>query len=155
MIRDFKANDKAGVMELSSAVGLFEARELSELANTVDQHFAAGDVSTDKWFVDDEDGIAGVAYAMPERMTEGTWNLLYIAIDPAKQRCGRGGKLLSFVERALAKQSARVLLVETAGLDDFEYVRSFYRSHGYREEARISDFYIDGMDKVVYWKRLD
>lgn len=47
-----------------------------------------------------------------------------------------------------------VLLVETAGTDDYKIARSFYESVGFVEEARIRDFYSPGEDKVVYWKRL-
>jgi ribosomal protein S18 acetylase RimI-like enzyme len=154
MIREFKPTDKSAVMSLSAAVGLFGAVELAELEKTVDQHLAAGDESKEQWFVDESIGVVGVAYAMPERMTEGTWNLLYIAVHPEQQKKGRGRLLLTHVESQLIKKGARLLLVETAGLEDFDYVRSFYKASGFSEEGRISDFYTDGMDKVVYSKRL-
>jgi hypothetical protein len=44
--------------------------------------------------------------------------------------------------------------METAGAEDFEYVRDFYRKSGYAEEARIRDFYMAGVDKVIYLKFL-
>ena len=155
MIRKFESTDKAAMMQLSTAVGLFQAAELLELENTVDKHIAAGDESNERWFVEDDKQIIGVAYAMPEKMTEGTWNLLYIAVHPDQQKTGRGRNLLAHVEKELSNYGARVLLVETAGLDEFDYVRSFYKANGYREEARISDFYTDGMDKVIFWKRIN
>jgi hypothetical protein len=37
--------------------------------------------------------------------------------------------LLAYVEQMLANRGERVLLVETAGTEDFEYVRSFYRKN--------------------------
>jgi ribosomal protein S18 acetylase RimI-like enzyme len=67
---------------------------------------------------------------------------------------GRGQKLLEHVEQLLIDQGERVLLVETAGTDDFEYVRVFYRRSGFTEEARIQDFYAAGVDKVIYLKFL-
>ncbi len=89
MIREFKPTDKSAVMSLSAAVGLFGAVELAELEKTVDQHLAAGDESREQWFVDEFIGVVGVAYAIPERMTEGTWNLLYIAVHPEQRKKGR------------------------------------------------------------------
>jgi hypothetical protein len=34
------------------------------------------------WITDDEQGVVGVAYCEMERMTNGTWNLQLIAIQP-------------------------------------------------------------------------
>jgi hypothetical protein len=48
----------------------------------------------------------------------------------------------------------RILLVETSATAEFEYVRKFYLSSGFHEEARIRDFYSAGIDKVVYLKQL-
>jgi hypothetical protein len=52
----------------------------------------------------------------------------------------------------LTERGERVLLVETAGTDDFDYVRSFYRQNGYEEDAQIREFY--GVDKIVFRKAL-
>jgi ribosomal protein S18 acetylase RimI-like enzyme len=87
-------------------------------------------------------------------MTAGTWNLYLIAVHPDRQRQGRGKALIAHVEQLLAARGERVLLVETSGTEDFEYVRVFYRHSGYEEEARIRDFYADGVDKIVFRKKL-
>jgi ribosomal protein S18 acetylase RimI-like enzyme len=89
-----------------------------------------------------------------ERLTEGTWNLCLIAVHPDRQKQGRGKALLQHVEQMLTERGERVLLVETAGMDDFDYVRSFYRHNGYEEEARIREFYAAGVDKIVFRKAL-
>jgi ribosomal protein S18 acetylase RimI-like enzyme len=96
----------------------------------------------------------GIAYIAPERMTEGTWNLYLIAVHPDRQKQGRGKALLGYVEQMLMERGERILLVETAGTDDFEYVREFYRQNGYEQEARIREFYAAGIDKIVFRKAL-
>jgi ribosomal protein S18 acetylase RimI-like enzyme len=95
-----------------------------------------------------------VAHVAPERMSDRTWNLYLMAIHPNHQKQGRGAELLRYVEQMLAKCGERMLLVETTGADDFQYVRAFYRNRGYEEEARIRDFYTDGFDKIVFRKLL-
>lgn len=96
-----------------------------------------------------------MAYVAPERMTEGTWNLYLIAVHPHHQRQGCGKSMLQYVEKMLTEKGERVLLVETSGTDDFEYVREFYRKSGYEEEARIREFYAAGVDKIVFRKKLN
>ncbi len=109
----------------------------------------------DIWFVcvDDDEPI-GFGFCEPERMTDGTWNLLAIGVAPAHQSNGVGAELMTYLEDRLAQKGERVLLVETMSLPEFERTRAFYRQNGYVEEARIRDFYEPGADKVVFWKRL-
>lgn len=154
MIRLTMPDDVTDLMVLSEAIGLFEPSQTEELAQMLDQHFNGETESQDLWFTDDDDGVVGVAYVAPERMTEGTWNLYLIAIHPERQRQGRGVALLSHVEQVLASRGERILLVETSGLESFEYVRSFYRKSGYDEEARIREFYKAGDDKIIFRKVL-
>lgn len=100
-------------------------------------------------------GAVAVAYAAPERMTDGTWNAYLLAVHPTHQGRGVGAALMRHLERTLAAEGARVLLVETSGLPAFARTRAFYRGIGYVEEARIREFYAAGEDKVVFWKRLE
>ena len=62
---------------------------------------------------------------------------------------------ISHIEQMLTQRGERVLLVETSGLEDFEYVRAFYRKSGYEEEARIREFYKAGDDKIIFRKALE
>jgi ribosomal protein S18 acetylase RimI-like enzyme len=154
MIRFTTSNDTNALLTLAEATGLFESDQIEELAQMLNQHFSDEIDSPDLWFTDEDNEPVGVAYVAPERMTEGTWNLYLIAIHPDRQRQGRGAALLSHVEKILTERGERVLLVETSGLKDFEYVRAFYRKSGYDEEARIREFYKAGDDKIIFCKAL-
>ena len=114
-----------------------------------------GQTTTDIWFVAENAGhVAAFGFCEPERMTDGTWNLLAIAVDPDAQGSGVGGAMMTYIENRLAQSGARVLIVETMGIAEFASTRAFYAKQGYTEEARIRDFYEDGADKVVFWKSL-
>jgi ribosomal protein S18 acetylase RimI-like enzyme len=154
MIRLTTPDDVTDLIVLAEASGLFEPSQNEELVQMLDQHFNGETENQDLWFTDDDNGVVGVAYVAPERMTEGTWNLYLIAIHPERQRQGHGVVLLRHVEQVLASRGERVLLVETSGLESFEYVRSFYRKSGYDEEARIREFYKAGDDKIIFRKAL-
>jgi ribosomal protein S18 acetylase RimI-like enzyme len=154
MIRLTTTNDVTDLIVLAEASGLFEPSQTEELVQMLNQHFNGETENQDLWFTDDDNGVVGVAYVAPERMTEGTWNLYLIAVHPDRQRQGRGVALLRHVEQVLTERGERVLLVETSGLESFEYVRSFYRKSGYDEEARIREFYKAGDDKIIFRKPL-
>jgi ribosomal protein S18 acetylase RimI-like enzyme len=46
------------------------------------------------------------------------------------------------------------MVLETSSSEDYNGTRDFYLRLGYKEAARIKDYYKDGEDKVVYEKRL-
>jgi GNAT superfamily N-acetyltransferase len=95
-----------------------------------------------------------IAYAAPEPMTDGCWNLYLIAVHADHHGQGIGRALVRYVEDTLAVEGVRVLLVETSGLPALARTRRFYSQCGYEEEARIRDFFDAGDDKVIYRKAL-
>lgn len=111
--------------------------------------------STDIWFVGELDqGVIAFGFCEPERMTDGTWNLLAIGVLPEHQGQGHGAEIMRYLESRLQGEGQRVLLVETMGTPELALTREFYLKNGYTEEARIREFYEAGADKVVYWKHL-
>lgn len=133
--------------------GLFPSELLDEMLGG----FLAGVSGEEYWLTVDDDEMdapVAIAYCAAERMTEGTWNLLLIAVSPDRRSLGIGAALLAHVEAALAARGERVLLVETSGTPDFERARAFYSRNGYEQEARIRDYYEAGDDKVIFWKAL-
>lgn len=116
--------------------------------------YLKGEKPAEIWLTYTEAEPVAIAYCAPEPMTEGTWNLYLIAVHADYQSGGRGAALMAYVERQLAEQGQRVLLVETSALPEYARTRAFYHRIGYIEEARIRDFYQAGEDKVVFWKSL-
>jgi ribosomal protein S18 acetylase RimI-like enzyme len=150
-IRSALQADQPALERIISAVELFPA---DMLGGMMAAYLAAHGSADEFWLTDDDGGPVGVAYCAPERLTDGTWNLLMIAVHPDKQRQGRGAALIGAVERQVAARDGRIVLVETSGLGSFEGQRALYKRLGYAEEARIRDFYEPGNDKVVFWKSL-
>lgn len=150
MIRPTTENDFDALIAIATASGLFEPDQtemLSGMLRSPDE--------SDVWLTDDDGtGPVGVAYLAPEKMTHRTWNLYLIAVHPNRQRQGRGKAILDHVQKWLRERGERILLVETAGVDDFDYVRAFYANNGFETEARIRDFYDTGVDKIVFRKVL-
>ena len=155
MIRPTIPEDTTALIALADATGLFSPSALELLRQMLTDSLGGNSNTEHFWITDDDNGPVGVAYCEPERMTDRTWNLQLIAIHPERQGQGRGAKLLRYIEQALMVRGGRMLLVETSGLPDFERTRAFYVKCGYKEEARIRDFYATGDDKVVFRRVLN
>jgi ribosomal protein S18 acetylase RimI-like enzyme len=142
--------------DMTALKGIIDATEMfpSEMLDDMAAAFLDGDASEEFWLTFDDGSPKAVAYFVAERLTEGTWNLLLIAVNPDQQGQGIGAKLLHHVEQALAARNERILLVETSGLPEFERTRRFYLKNGYELEATIRDFYQDGENKLVFRKVL-
>ena len=153
-IRAVMRDDVPALKAVIDGTGLFP----SELLDDMLAGYLGGHGGVDLWLTVDDDGPerrpVAVAYAAPERMTLGTWNLYLIAVHPEHQSRGVGAALVRHIEHALTARGERVLLVETSGLPEFERTRAFYLANGYDEEARIREFYAAGEDKVVFRKVL-
>lgn len=85
--------------------------------------------------------------------TEGTWDLYWLAVDPAAHGMGVGTALVTEMERRLAG-TARLISVDTSGRTDYDPTRAFYLARGYRAVARVPDFYAPGDDQVIFTKAL-
>lgn len=148
--RPVEPGDVASLKAVIDATGLFPGDMLDDMLTG----YFGGGAPDDIWLTNARGEACLVGYCAPERMTEGTWNVLLMAVCPTVQGEGYGGLLLRSIETELRVRSARVALVETSGLDAFARVRKFYRECGYDEEARIREFYAAGEDKVVFRKAL-
>lgn len=135
--------------EILEGTGLFPANLVFEMS----EPFLSGKAAH-HWLVAEAEDVIGFAYAEPERLTDGTHNLLAIAVLPNRQNVGVGKALVEGLSERLHRQGSRILLVETSSLDAYTATRGFYAGLAFQEVARIPDFYTDGEDKIVFWKRL-
>jgi ribosomal protein S18 acetylase RimI-like enzyme len=103
-------------------------------------------------FMPDNDLVGYACYgATPE--TDRTFDLYWIAVDPAVQGAGSGTLLLTEVEQQLQGQNARMLIVETSSRSAYAPTRRFYEKRGYAEAARVREFYAPGDDRIIFTKR--
>ncbi len=149
-IRSVELQDLPQLKRIANATELFPSEMMDDM---ISGYFDGS--KPDIWFTYILEGKAvSFGFCEPERMAEGTWNLLAIGVQPGHQGKGIGAAMMTYLESRLADQGERILLVETMGIPAFERTRAFYRKNGYVEEARIREFYEAGADKVVFWKHL-
>ena len=122
-IRKVQLQDIQGLKEVLDSSELFPSEYLDDM---ISDYFNNKDTS-DIWFtyVDNDRPIA-LGYCVPEKLTNGTYNLYAIAVRKELQGQGIGEKMMSFIEKLLADNGNRILIVETSSIDQYTLTRKFY-----------------------------
>jgi ribosomal protein S18 acetylase RimI-like enzyme len=97
--------------------------------------------------------VAGYVCYGPTPITEGTWDVYWIAVNHRIQGQGIGRKLMELAEARIRENKGRLVIVETSSKPGYEKTNAFYQRLGYIESCRIKDFYMIGDDKISYEKR--
>lgn len=99
------------------------------------------------------DEVQGYILYGPVPLTEGTYDIYWIAVDPDSQGQGVGRQLMRHAEQQARAAGGRMICLETSSQGHYQRTREFYRQAGYIEENRIRDFYRPGDDRLTYVKR--
>lgn len=156
MIRPLAAGDRDRVEALSRATGLFHPSEIRvalEVFDAATGNGRAADPDYETAGAELGGRLVGWICWGPTPCTEGTFDLYWIAVDPAVQGRGVGGALVEEMERRL-RGRARLVVVETAGRDAYRPTRAFYEGRGYVVAATIPDYYAPGDALVTYVRRI-
>ncbi len=154
-IRPLESRDRERIAAIVAATGNFTPEECAVALEVVDEALAAGDEAG--YFVhvlEDQGTVLGYVCYGPTPLTRGTWDLYWIAVDPAAQGRGAGRALLGFAESDVQRRGGRLLLIETSSQESYGATIRFYERAGYALEARIHNFYKPGDDKLVFAKEL-
>ena len=152
-LRNLTVADRGRIEEITRAVGLFRQDEIP-VALEVFDGAVAGSLDYRALGAEHEGRLAGWICWGPTPCTLGTFDLYWMAVDPALHGGGIGTALLSAMEQRV-DGLARLIVVETAGRPEYAPTRAFYEARGYRPVSRIPDFYAPGDDQVVYVKDFD
>ena len=98
--------------------------------------------------------VAGYVCYGPAPLTEGTWDIYWVAVTREKRGQGIGSALMKSAEKEIVKARGRLSIIETSSTPAYEKTRRFHISQGYEIIARIPDFYVAGDDKLILRKRL-
>jgi D-alanine-D-alanine ligase-like ATP-grasp enzyme/GNAT superfamily N-acetyltransferase len=150
------ADDVARVRAITADTGFFYPVEVEVAVELVDERLAKGESSGYYFlFADDASGdTIGYASYGPIEMTDGSWDLYWIAVRSNAQGSGTGRALVEAVEQDVRARGGKRIYVETAGRPAYEPTRAFYRRCDYRVEGTFEDFYGAGDAKIVFVKTL-
>ena len=159
-IRPLSMRDRQAVRQIIEATDRFTASEVATALELIDEWLARGEASDYYTFVIEEENapspsvVRGYVCYGPTPLTEGTYDLYWIAVDPLSHGRGYGHRLLAFAEDDIRRRGGRLLLIETSSQESYAPTIRFYERSGYHVAARIRDYYRRGDDKLVFAKLL-
>ncbi len=151
-----KEQDRQVVLDIVEATGMFTPEEILCAREQVDI-FLGQPGQKDYYLVvveNDEGRVVGYMSYGPTPLTDGAFDLYWMAVAPEVQGRGYGRELVGWLEDRVREEGGRLILIETSSQAKYKSTRHFYKKLGYREVSRIPDFYKPGDDKITFAKYL-
>jgi ribosomal protein S18 acetylase RimI-like enzyme len=81
-----------------------------------------------------------------------SYDVYWIAVQPAFQRHGLGRLLMATTERLIRAADGRRVYIETSLREHYAGTRAFYERCGYELASKLADFYAPGDGKATFCK---
>jgi ribosomal protein S18 acetylase RimI-like enzyme len=155
VIRPTQAEDADSILHLAGAEPLFSKEEAETVAELLEAYLTQDD--HDEYFflsAIDEGELLGFACFGPTPLTQGTFDLYWIAVSSTARGQGVGRALMAQVEDEVRALGGRVIVLDTSGRPEYEPTRAFYHRIGYTHCGTVPDFYAPGDDLVIFSRLL-
>lgn len=148
--------DGPQIQDITARAGVFSEQEVDSVRVMWTEYLALGPEGSGYNFIVERDGDQVLGYAIYgyRDLTDGVYDLYWLAVDPNARRKSVGRELITACEKAVREDGGRMLIAETSGTPHYETTRKFYFGMGYQDEAVIKDFYSTGDDLVIFTKRV-
>ncbi len=158
-IRQLEARDRPFIEKMVISSGKFNDVEIATALELVEEALSRGEEESGYLFAVLEYGkkhreVQAYACYGPVPLTQGAYDLYWIAVDVASQGKGLGSHLLKYVEADVSRRGGRMILIETSSQESYGATIGFYKKAGYKLVARIKNFYRIGDAKLVFSKEL-
>jgi ribosomal protein S18 acetylase RimI-like enzyme len=154
-MRPMTSRDKPAIVQILRATSEFKPAEVVVAEEVLDSYLS-NPSGTGYQVLVAEVGSSIVGYICygPTPLTEGTWDIYWLAVAANEQRRGIGRALLALAEDKIREAQGRLAIIETSSKPEYERTRRFHYLQGYQVAGRIGDFYAPGDDKLIFQKRL-
>ncbi len=157
-IRRLEPRDRSPIEKIVISSGKFTDVEIATALELVDEALETGEKSGYIFAIleygKEHPTVQGYACYGLVPLTQGTYDLYWIIVNPASQGKGFGRHLLEYVERDVLRRGGRMILIETSSQEAYSATIRFYEHRGYDLVARIRNFYRISDDKLIFQKEL-
>lgn len=149
--------DRDAIAAILSEAGVFRDDEVAIGLELVDESLDPGPRTDYEWRLAEGEGgvLLGFACFGPVTLTDGTFDLYWIAVAPSARGSAVAGAIERSVAESVAGRGGRWLLAETSSTPPYAPARRFYEKSGYALLENIPDFYRLGDGRLTFGKRLD
>ena len=155
MIRKLDKEDRSVLKKILEDTNHFNGEEINVAMELIDLYLRDENQKDYIIYVYEDSGnTAGYICYGRRPLTDGTYDLYWIAVDPNIHGKGIGSKLIWHMESDVKQLKGYLILIETSGKAEYEGERRFYEKNGYGVQTIIKDFYRKGDDLFVYRKYL-
>ena len=158
MITVNQAQKENGVQinKISEKTMVFNKTELGCVNELWEEYLSEGLGSEYNFLVAQEGNkILGFICYGPHALTEGAYDIYWIAVDPDYQNRGIGAALVKIVEEEVRNLNGSLLIAETSSTPPYRPACEFYNRNGFSREATVRDFYAIGDHLLIYTKHLN
>ena len=153
-IRPAIPQDKEKLFHLVQQRGTFNDKEIEVAVEVIMD--AIMHPAKEEYFIlcafDALNDLAGFICFGPIPMTDGCYDLYWIAVGEKFSRNGIGKKLLDSMEDFIAKGKARRIYIDTSSTPLYAAARTFYKKNGFHVISKLKDFYRPGDHKMIFMK---
>ncbi len=155
MIREACKQDIQALKSIVDKIEIFDEKLKSSANEIIEEAVLNPFLKSLKIFVhEDKDSITGYYCIGKRALTDGVFDLYWIAVDPAHQDNSVGRRLLSHAENFVKENNGSWILIEVSGKNKFQTTRNFYFRNNYSILTQITDFYSRGNDLLLFGKYL-
>lgn len=153
-IRKLAPADRPRLADLLRATKEFSSAEVDVALELIDACLE-GDGDYRVLVADDDAGaVTGYVCFGHTSMTEATYDLYWIAVDPSRKGKGIGRALVAAMESEIRARGGKHVRVETESSAAYDATRAFYDALHYERAGVFTDFYRPGVDLVTYRRGL-
>lgn len=154
MIRPMQADDREKILSIIRKTNMFTEAEFNVAVELIDIYLNCNGQHDYRIvvIVNNQEEPVGYLTWGPTPLAEDVYDIYWMAIAPQEQGKGLGRKLVNWLENEILKVNGRMIVIETSSQLKYMKTREFYQKLGYKEVARVPDFYRPGDDRIIYAK---
>jgi ribosomal protein S18 acetylase RimI-like enzyme len=148
-----ESGDPGRIRALIEATGVFSAEEAGVAARLAETTLDGSE--TYRWLLADSgEMLAGYTCFDRIELTEGSFDLYWIAVLPEHGGRGLGLDLMARTAKFIQSKRGTQIFAETSSRAPYARARRFYVKAGFEEVARFEDFYAAGDAKLTFRLKL-
>jgi GNAT superfamily N-acetyltransferase len=107
------------------------------------------------WYVTNENNeIIGASCVAENDQKTGGYSWDYVVVHREYRRWGIAASLFEQLLDYLRQASARYLMTYTCSLPEYKTIRRLFERNGFQLIGQCPDYYFEGEDRLIYWRRI-